>query len=61
MSTSNNTPNKQNNQYLDDIYADIKRKQKYRRIRTKAFILTVGVIALVGGAYLGSYLRTLTQ
>lgn len=61
MPTSNNTPNKQNNQYLDDIYADIKRKQRQRRIRTKAIILILGVTALVGGAYLGSFLRTLTQ
>lgn len=53
MSTSSNNSNKQNNQFLDDIYADIKRKQKLRRYRTAAVILTLYVVALVGSAIIG--------
>lgn len=53
MSTPINNSNKQNDQFLDDIYADIKQKQRRRSRRTIAIIVLICVTALVAGCVLG--------
>lgn len=61
MSTNTNNSNKQNDQFLDDIYADIKQKQRRRSRRTIVVISLIAIAALVAGCALGWKFGTYLQ